>query len=84
MSKIKWTLQRLEDYDINNDTSIVRELEMTADAAIDVPGYSIQFWHDVALYGIDEAILYVKNQNVGDAGQLLEKWNEIKLRITGN
>ncbi len=77
------TLATLWKIDVAQDASYVREIEMTADTALTSPGYSVQFWRDVQVYGMREAILYVRNGNHGDADALLTKWNEIQARIIG-
>lgn len=74
----KYYLRDLKKYDADNGASVVRQLEMEADMAITSPGYPIQFWKDVQLYGVDEAILYVKNGKHGNAEALAEKWKKIK------
>lgn len=58
---------------------VVRELEMVSDGAITAPGYTIQFWRDVNLYGVDEAILLVGKYGNGD--KIAEGWAKIKERI---
>jgi hypothetical protein len=48
------TLLALREYDKANDTSIAREIEMAVDTAI------LQFWRDTSLYGLQEAVLYLR------------------------
>ncbi len=82
MKKKRITLAILRKYDAEHeDSSIVRALEMEADSAITAPGYSLQFWRDVQLYGVDEAILYVENSNVGDGKRLQTFWTNLRERI---
>lgn len=81
MAKRRITKSVLDRYDAENDTSIVRELEMEVDSCITSPGYGVQFWHDVYLYGVDEAILYIRNGNHGDWQTLAQKWEAIRQRI---
>ena len=38
----------------------VRHLEMLVDRVATNPGISIQFWSDVRLYGVDEAVTYLR------------------------
>lgn len=78
---MKIYLSKLQKYDKNHGTSIVRELEMIADSCITSPGYSIQFWRDVALYGIDEAIAYVMTGKHGDYEQLKTKFEKVLRRM---
>lgn len=77
-------LRDLRDYDLRRDDSVVRQLEMQVDAAINEAGYRLQFWKDVALYGVDEAILYVRNGGYGNADAIAETWNRIKVRLTNH
>ena len=45
-----------------------RELEMAVDST-DCGAYAIQFFQDLSLYGIDEAVLYLRNflgDKIGD------------------
>ncbi len=72
------TLRELEE---KHDESYVREIEMVADLALTAPGYSLQFWRDVQLYGMREAILYVRNGKYGDADAIQERWEDIQKRI---
>lgn len=51
----------LEEYDRINDSCLVRLLEMKVDAIVPQAGYSVQFWKDVRLYGVDEAIRYLQD-----------------------
>lgn len=70
-------LGELKSFDLFHRTSFVRELEMEADTAIRSPGYPIQFWRDVSLYGVREAIAYVRNGEHGDAVKLEAAWKRI-------
>lgn len=74
----------MDKHDRENDDCIVRQLEMCVDNTIITPGYSIQFWRDVALYGVEEAILYLRNGKHGNADVLAKEWEEIKKRINSN
>lgn len=76
--KKKWYLRDLRDHDLRHDSSIVRQLEMQVDAAINEAGYRLQFWRDVSLYGVDEAILYVHNGGYGDVDAISAAWERIK------
>lgn len=51
----------LRNHDLEYDDDLVREIEMIVDSVLIQTGYAIQFWRDVAIYGIDEALLYLKN-----------------------
>lgn len=74
-------LRALKAHDRATDDCTVRELEMHVDSVLTSPGYSIQFWRDAELYGVDEAILYVKNGNHGNAALIEAAWNQIKERL---
>lgn len=50
----------LVNYDNKHRTSLRRELEMAVDAVVTFePAYTMQFFKDVKLYGIDEAKTYL-------------------------
>lgn len=58
------TLNKMREYDLRFSQSSVRLMEMKVDACLR-PGhanYSLQFWEDVRLYGLREAVLYIVNQ----------------------
>ena len=74
-------LHEMQKHDEVNRDETVRELEMIADGAITSSGYPVQFWQDVQLYGVDEAILYVRNGKHGNADIISKAWEEIRLRI---
>lgn len=74
-------LHQMRSHDLANDDETVRELEMIVDGAIKTPGYTLQFWKDVSLYGVDGAISYVRNNNHGDADVIQNEWNRIRERI---
>lgn len=57
----KYYLSTLQVHDREKDDSVVRIIEMAVDSSVPEIGYSIQFWTDVRLYGVAEAILYLKN-----------------------
>lgn len=61
--------------------SYVRELETTVDLIPD-QGYKLQFWRDCETYGVDEAILYVRNGPYSlFADEIQAKWTSILSRI---
>lgn len=64
-------------YDRKNGTSLVRELEMEVDAALTTSSYAVQFWRDMKLYGLKEAIAYVRNGNHGDADKIQKAADKI-------
>lgn len=66
MATKKYYSRELRKIDLSQGKSLVRELEMSVDCAVNDSMYSLQFWRDCELYGIDEAILYVKNGNHGN------------------
>lgn len=74
-------LVHLREHDLAHHASLVRELEMVADSAITATGYAVQFWTDVRIYGIDEAIMIVEDNKRGDASAIRAKWEEIKARL---
>jgi hypothetical protein len=53
----------MDSYDERNDESTVRELEMLVDGCLMDQGYAIQFWRDMDLYGLREAILYLQRSD---------------------
>jgi hypothetical protein len=77
-------LHTLRQLDAKHGESYVREIEMAADVALTTPNYSVQFWRDVAVYGMREAILYVRNGDYGDADAILAKWDDVQKRIRAN
>lgn len=79
--KKRWYLHLMHQYDAAHRTSYVREMEMTAEGAVD-PQYLLQFKEDWATYGIEEAILYVQNGSHGNAGELRRAWEKIKPLIS--
>ncbi len=79
--KKRWYLHLLRKYDREHNKEVVRQLEMSADANITAAGYTIQFWNDVSTYGVDEAILYVKNGNYGNAAAIKADWDRIKQEL---
>jgi len=57
----KRLIQRiLEEMDRRDEGGRVRRLEMAVDACLDDQVYAIQFWHDVRLYGVREALSYLQ------------------------
>jgi hypothetical protein len=60
--KKRLLLDRIHKYDEANQTSLVRELEMTVYGIVTFePQYCAQFFTDCRLYGIDEAKTYLIN-----------------------
>jgi hypothetical protein len=60
--KKRLLLDRIYRYDQSHNTTYVRELEMTVDGIVTFePQYSVQFFTDCRLYGIDEAKTYLIN-----------------------
>lgn len=62
MSNKRLTLMRLRKWDDEHDTCLVRELEMLVDAVLIVSAYSPQFWTDVRLDGVKEAMMLLIGQ----------------------
>ncbi len=79
--KKRVSLNQLRKHDSDHDDSIMRELEMLVEGNLIITGYSIQFWQDVRLYGVDEAILYIRNGPYGDANAIDAGWQRIKTRL---
>ena len=55
-------LDAVQNIELENETSYVREMEMTLDMG-ETPrqsGIVMQFFRDFSIYGVDEAILYAK------------------------
>ncbi len=79
----KYYYKDLEQHDRNQSDSTIRLLEMTVDNVVPETGYSVQFWQDVKLYGVDEAILYLKD-TVTDKQyiSLTETWERIRNALT--
>lgn len=54
--------RHLEKYDVENNTSLLRELEMSVDNVLAFnQEYAIQYWRDMELYGLGEANAYLDN-----------------------
>lgn len=73
-------LRMLMEHDRRHEDCMVREFEMAIDDRFPDPAYALQFWQDVRLYGVREAILYVKNGNHGDWEAIQREWDRIKVR----
>lgn len=56
------TLQRLQKLDEKRQSSNVRLIEMVVDKITNHDGYSMQFWRDVEICGLREAIMYLHNK----------------------
>jgi hypothetical protein len=57
-------LRDMRQHDLAHGECLVRELEMTVDGELREAAYSVQFWRDMELYGIDEAMDYLETANV--------------------
>lgn len=57
----KYYLSNLQEHDALKDDCVVRIIEMAIDDSVPNIGHSIQFWTDVRLYGVAEAILLLKD-----------------------
>jgi hypothetical protein len=55
-------------YDGEHGTSLRRELEMAVEAGLSSAGYAVQFWRDMGLYGLDEAITYLGRSTLFSVG----------------
>lgn len=63
VKKRKIYLKQMQAHDLAKEDSTVRLIEMTVDGMLRDQGYALQFWKDVALYGIDEAVMYLKGSD---------------------
>lgn len=72
---------RLQEYDLANDTSHVREIEMAVDASLLDTAYAVQFWKDVRMYGLKEAVLYLRNTEEVRTEEGLEEVERIVAQI---
>lgn len=80
----KYYLRNLEAFDATAGESVVRELEMDVDNILShSAGRIMQFWRDVQLYGVDEAITYVRNEDADEADAIQVKWEGIRERMAG-
>jgi hypothetical protein len=75
------TLKVLESIDSRNDLFLIRGIEMTVESIcirID-QAYQIQFWEDVRLYGLKEAIVYLDNfvESKSNPLHFVEERNEL-------
>lgn len=77
------TLQMLKNWDNQHDSSIVRELEMSVDAVLIDSTYSIQFWKDVELYGIREALQYLQQTETVRKWLFSEEMKELEKLVDG-
>ena len=59
--KKRLMLNELREMDRRDEASRIRLLEMAVDNVLEDSGYAIQFWRDVELYGVREALTYLKN-----------------------
>lgn len=80
--KKKYFYSNLENHDREKDDSTIRQLEMSVDSVAPSIEHSLQFWKDVRLYGVDEAILYLEyNMYEKQSIKLKDTWNAIKNRL---
>lgn len=78
----KYYLRTLEAFDREHDDCVVRELEMEVDSILNQDsGRIMQFWRDVQLYGVNEAIMYVRNESADQADRIEAAWEKIKVRL---
>jgi hypothetical protein len=71
----KINFRQMQQFDLEREECFVRLIEMEVDgvlhrckntSATQQTGISVQFWRDVTLYGIDEALAYFKNYLNGE------------------
>lgn len=77
--------REMQDYDLQNDESEVRLLEMLVDSGSTDPRLPIQFWRDVDVYGVREAYLYLKGYQEqglwrGDLSKVRDQVNKLLRR----
>lgn len=58
---MRLTQRLIEAIDTQKGTSYLRQIEMTVDQVVTHydPAYGVQFWRDVAIYGLKEAMMYL-------------------------
>lgn len=69
-------LRKLQELDKKRGSSNVRLIEMIVDKITNNDGYSMQFWKDVEICGLREAIMYLHNQYPVST-ELIKIYNEI-------
>jgi hypothetical protein len=78
----RYILSILEKHDRENDDSLVRLIEMKVDALNLESGYRLQFWTDVRVYGMDEALMYIKDLAPPvQFSELKEFWERKKTKL---
>lgn len=82
MPQTRWNLNKLKKYDSDNFTSIVREIEMTLDILTSDTSVIMQFWTDVELYSVTEALQYAEQYlSISDHEQLTKAAQAILDRL---
>lgn len=75
----KLYFRKLREYDLANDQSNIRLIEMLVDKVTSEAGIRIQFWRDAELYGFDEAISYLAGYCPGSTlGELKDQISRCK------
>ena len=78
-------LHHLRNFDYANDESLTRELEMAVDSVLIKTDYAPQFWRDVTLYGVDEAIGLLRQSGCADNDRVTTEvtpvWQRIKIAL---
>lgn len=54
-------MSQIRKHDKRYNTSLIRELQMALEGCTSNPGIIIQFFKNLALYGIDEALIYLRS-----------------------
>ena len=57
----RFYLKDAQNYDLENETSWIRLIEMILDGGASNQGVVMQFFEDFRTYGLDEAITYAKS-----------------------
>ena len=66
----------MQAWDLAHDESYVRLIEMSVDCF--GQGRSLQFWSDVNLYGLEEALLYLRNEFPATNETMIELESDIR------
>lgn len=69
-------LHKLQELDKKCGSSNIRLIEMIVDGITNNDGYSVQFWRDVEICGLREAIMYLHNKYPVST-ELVKIYNEI-------
>lgn len=88
-TKYRITTNRLKKLDEKNGSSHIRLIEMIVDEITGNDGYSMQFWKDMEVCGLREAILYLEqhkplgHHNITEYGKLYKEYKKIANLVAG-